>query len=109
MSGILLIRQSNRPSSFLCAYAGFGRSLNSSQVRFTAITEATGSCTLEATPLLQINNTTISIVLKVFICPEVKLSNFLRKQGIIWAFNIVMCKVVRVTRMTGSSSGDWIY
>jgi hypothetical protein len=43
------------PLSFYL-FAGFGRSLDSSQVRVTAITEATGNCTLETSPLLQINN-----------------------------------------------------
>jgi hypothetical protein len=46
--------------------AGFGRPLDSYQDRVTAITEATGNCTIEANPLLQINNTS-STVHKLFI------------------------------------------
>jgi hypothetical protein len=69
--------------------AGSARPLNSSQVSVTAITEATGSCTLEASPLLQINGTTTSTVHKLFIYSEAKYCNFLRKQGLIWPFNIL--------------------
>jgi hypothetical protein len=46
-------------SLHLCA--GFGGSLNSYQDRVTAITEATGNCTLEVSPLIQINNTTFTV------------------------------------------------
>jgi hypothetical protein len=45
----------NRPLSFsIYLYAGFGRTLDSSQVCVTAITGATGNCTFEASPLLEI-------------------------------------------------------
>jgi hypothetical protein len=56
----------------LCA--GFGRPLDFYQVRVTAVTEATGNCTLEASPPLQINNTT-STVHKLFIYSEAKYYN----------------------------------
>jgi hypothetical protein len=47
-----------------------------SQACDTAISKATGNCILEASPLLQINNTTTSTVNKVFIYSYVKLCNF---------------------------------
>jgi hypothetical protein len=74
------------PSSFLSLYVG--SSLNSHQDRVTAITETTGNCTLEASPLLQINNST-STVHKLFIYSEAKFYKFLSMQGIIWPFNII--------------------
>jgi hypothetical protein len=55
----------------------------------TGISKATGSCTFEASPLLQINEIATSTVHKLFICLKVKLYNFLHKQGIIWPFNII--------------------
>jgi hypothetical protein len=76
------------PSLSLYSCAGFGRPLDSYQDRVTAITEATGNCTLEASPLLQINNTT-SIVHKLFIYSDAKYYNFLCKHGVIWPFTIL--------------------
>jgi hypothetical protein len=64
------------PLLSLYLYAGSGRSQNSSQVRVTAITKATDNCTLEASPLLKINNT-ISSAHKMSICSKTKLCNFL--------------------------------
>jgi hypothetical protein len=66
-------------SFYLCA--GSGRSLNSSLGRVTAIAEATGNCTLEASPLFQINNTTSTVYLFEakyynFLCKTFQLSNF---------------------------------
>jgi hypothetical protein len=52
--------------------------LTLSQVRITVITETTGNCTFEASPLLQINNTT-STVHKLFIRLAAKCYKFLRK------------------------------
>jgi hypothetical protein len=52
--------------------------LTLSQVRITVITGTTGNCTLEASPLLHINNTT-STVHKLFIRLEVNCYKFLRK------------------------------
>jgi hypothetical protein len=62
--------------------------LTLSQVHVMVITETTGNCTLEASPLLQINNTT-STVHKLFIRLEAKCYKFLRKQAVIWPFNII--------------------
>jgi hypothetical protein len=77
------------PFSFLCTYVPAPVDhFNSSQVRATAIIEATGNCTLEVSPLPQINNTT-STVHKLFIYSQAKYYNFLRKQGVIWPFNII--------------------
>jgi hypothetical protein len=76
------------PFLFFCTYASFSRPFNSSQVCVTVIIEATLNYTLEASPLLQINNTT-SAVHKLFIYPEAKYYNFLCKQGVIWPFNII--------------------
>jgi hypothetical protein len=45
-----------------------------------SVTEATGNCTIKASPLLQINNTT-STVHKLFIYSEAKYYNFLYKHG----------------------------
>jgi hypothetical protein len=53
-----------------------------------AITEATGNCTLEVHPLLQIDNTT-STFHKLFIYSEAKYYNFLGKHVVIWPFNII--------------------
>jgi hypothetical protein len=80
------------PSPFLSLYlcAGFGRPLNSYQGRVTAVTEATGNCTLEVRPQLQINNTT-STVHQLFIYAEAKYYNFLGKHGVIWPFNTIKC------------------
>jgi hypothetical protein len=41
------------------------------------------------------------------ICIEVNISNF--DIGSLINFNIVTCRVVRVTKITGSSLDDWIY
>jgi hypothetical protein len=54
-----------------------------------AVTEATSSCTLETNPLFQINNPTTFTVYELFICPKVKYYNFLRKQEVMWPFNII--------------------
>jgi hypothetical protein len=58
-------------------YVGSGGSLNSSQVRVMAVTKETGSFTLEASPVLQISDTT-STVNKLFIYFEARLCIFLR-------------------------------
>jgi hypothetical protein len=62
----------------LYLFAGYGRSLNSSQVRVMAVTVATGSFTLEASPLLQNKTKITSTIYKLFIYLKVKLCNFLR-------------------------------
>jgi hypothetical protein len=82
---------------FLSFYScpGSGRSLDSSQVRVTAITETTGNCTLEARPLFQINNTT-STVHKLFIYSESKYYNFFCKYGVIWPFNTLYYQILAV-------------
>jgi hypothetical protein len=78
----------NRPLFFLSyLFAGCGRSLNSSQVRVTAITGATGNCTFEASPLLEINNT-ISTLHKLFIYLA-KCCNLFSKHGVMWPFTII--------------------
>jgi hypothetical protein len=51
--------------------------LISSQVHVTAITEATGICIVEASPLLEISVTTTSTVHKLFIYSKAKLRSFL--------------------------------
>jgi hypothetical protein len=59
-----------RPTPFpsLYLYAGSGKPFNSSQVRVTAVTEWTRSCSLEASPLLKIKDTTsVSTPNKLFI------------------------------------------
>jgi hypothetical protein len=68
--------------------AGSGRSLNSSQVRVTAITEATGRCTVEANPLPKINSTT-STLRKLFIYSKQNIATFFRRQGVIWPLQII--------------------
>jgi hypothetical protein len=62
------------PFLSLYLYAGSGRSLNSSQVPVMPIAKATRNCTLEASSLFQINNTTTFILHKLFICLKVKLA-----------------------------------
>jgi hypothetical protein len=52
--------------------------LTLSQVLITVIIGTTGNCTVEASPLLHINNTT-STVRKLFIRLEAKRYKFLRK------------------------------
>jgi hypothetical protein len=75
----------DRPPSFLLyLLASSVRLLNSSQVHVMPITEATGSCTLKGSPLLQINNTTITSTVHVlFIWPKVQFCNFFRRQELI--------------------------
>jgi hypothetical protein len=48
------------------------------RLRVTAITEATGSCPLEACPLFQINDTTTSTLNELFIYLEAELRSFFR-------------------------------
>jgi hypothetical protein len=78
------------PSLFLSLYlcAGFDRPLNAYKNRVTAITEATGNCTHEASLLLQTSNTT-STVHELFIYSQAKCYNFLCKHGVIWSFNVI--------------------
>jgi hypothetical protein len=59
-------------------YAGFGRTVNSFSDSYYADNWDNGNCTLEASPLLHINNTT-STVHKLFIHLEVNCYKFLRK------------------------------
>jgi hypothetical protein len=76
-------------SFFLCTHVPASVDhLTPYQDRVTAITEATGNCTLEVRPLLQINNTT-STVHTLFIYSEAKYYNFLGKHGVTWSFNII--------------------
>jgi hypothetical protein len=79
------------PYTFLSLYlcAGFGRPLDSYQDRVTAITEATGNCTLKASPLLEINNTTSNLH-KLFIYSEAKYYNFICKHGVMWPSIIII-------------------
>jgi hypothetical protein len=67
------------PSSLPADSTAYDRPFNPSQVGVTAVTEATGSCTLKVSPLLQIKDTTtVSTSSKLFIYSKAKLRNFLR-------------------------------
>jgi hypothetical protein len=69
------------------SYAGFGRPINSSQVCVTAITKVTETASLKP---VHCSKSTTSTVHELFICPEVKLCNSLRKKWEIWPFNIII-------------------
>jgi hypothetical protein len=87
---IMSIHSTNQGCNRLCTYMTAPVChLTLLRVLVKAIAEETGVCALEASPLLQIHSTTISAVRKLFICPKVKLYNYLRKQGAIWPFNII--------------------
>jgi hypothetical protein len=75
---------------FVCLYlcTGFNRPRNSHQGRVTAITEVTGNCTFEASSLLQ-STTHLPLSTNWIIYSDAKYYNFLRKQGVIWPFNII--------------------
>jgi hypothetical protein len=73
---------------FLCLYlcVDSGRPLNSSQARVTAVTEATGSCTLETSPMLQNNANFLSYYIVYLFESENLQLFFSPKQGVIWSF-----------------------
>jgi hypothetical protein len=78
----------NRPLSFsIYLFAGFGRTLDSSQVCVTAITGATGNCTLEASPLLESQHN--FQYPKLFIYLAAQYSNFICKHVVMWSFAII--------------------
>jgi hypothetical protein len=76
----------NRPSLPFCTYVPAPVE-QLTPIRFMS-REATGKCTFEVSPQLQINNTTFTVH-KLFIYSEAKYYNFLYKHGVIWPFLIL--------------------
>lgn len=68
----------------LSTYVRSVKSLNSLQIRVMAVTKASGSFTLEASPLLQINDSTTTSTLQIlFVYSKARLELPSRKQGVI--------------------------